>query len=550
MCSSAQTEMNKIGQAHGSFITFKNKFILMKKIFTSILMLAIALTFNACSKLDLGPEDYYGSENFWETPSQVDGAMVGLHAQLRGYQFTIYTLGELRGGSLREGTSFTGSASLNSASVIRQDIRESSPGISGWAGFYGPIFQVNNFIFQVEQASYLTSEDKAYYLGQAYGLRAYYYFHLYRTFGRVPLAIEPKVITNTPSTSKDAYLARSKTEKETLDFIKSDIDKSVGSFAGNYTSKSQKAQWSLGATQMLKSEVYLWSAKVKMDGQAPTTTASDLTIARTALEEVIPKYSLQPSFANVFNSASVASSKGNNEIIFAIRYQQGEATNNYSQFVYAVTDVTTGYVDEKGAPIAADPLKVAGGGTIIRYEYKNDLYTKYDAADTRANVTFLNFNKGSIHAVNLRKFLGVIVEGARSFSDDFPVYRLADAYLMLAEVKNKQGQDPSVEMNIVRQRAYSPAAAPAFVNGSFEQNELAIFEERGKEFVAEGKRWYDLRRMQDAAGEPLAFRKDLPLVGVLDRATETHKVLWPIDRSTLTNDETLKDDQNAGYPGT
>lgn len=522
----------------------------MKKLLISIIALALTLTFNACKKLDLGPEDYYGSENFWETPAQVDGAMVGLHAQLRGFQFTIYTLGEMRGGTLKEGTSFTGTASLNSASVVRQDIRESSPGLSGWAGLYGPIFQVNNFIYQVEKAGFLTEADKAYYLGQAYGLRAYYYFHLYRTFGRVPLAKEPQAITNLPSTSKDAYLARTKTEKETLDFIKSDVEKSVSSFAANYTSKSQKAQWSLGATQMLKAEVYLWSAKVKIDGQVPAGTETDLATARAALEEVIPKYSLQANFANVFNTASAAASKGNNEIIFALRFQQGEATNNYSQFVYAATDVTTGYVDEKGAPILPDPLKVAGGGTIIRYEYKNELYTKYEAADSRANATFLNFNKGTVHAVNLRKFLGVIVDGARSFSDDFPVYRLADAYLMLAEVKNKQGQDPSAEINLIRQRAYSPAAAPAFVSGSFEQNELAIFEERGKEFVAEGKRWYDLRRMQDASGDPLVFRKDLPLVGVLDRTTEAHKILWPIDRGTLTSDETLKNDQNPGYAGT
>lgn len=521
----------------------------MKKILICIITLGLTLTFNGCSKLDLEPEDFFGSENFWKTTQQVDGAMVGLHAQLRGLQFTIYTLGELRGGTLREGTSFTGTASLNSASVIRQDIRESSPGIFGWAGFYGPIFQVNNFINQVEQASFLTPIDKAYYLGQAYGLRAYYYFHLYRTFGRLPLALEPKSITNTPTTAKDAYLPRTKTEKETLDFIKSDVDKSVSNFAGNYTSKFQKGQWSLGASQMLKSEVYLWSAKVQIDGQAPTTTAADLTTARAALEEVIPKYSLQSNFANVFNSASVAASKGNNEIIFAIRYQQGEATNNYGQFIYAITDPLAGYVDDKGLAIEpADPLRVAGGGTIIRYEYKYDLYAKYETADARANVTFLNFNKGTIRATNLRKFLGVIVEGARNFSDDFPVYRLAEAYLMLAEVKNKQGQDPSTEINIVRKRAY--ATAPIFLRGSFEQNELAIFEERSKEFVGEGKRWYDLRRMQDASMSPLVFRKDLPLVGVLDRGTEAHKVLWPIDRGTLTSDETLKDDQNVGYPGT
>ena len=524
----------------------------MKNIYKSVLSIVLILTFSACQKLDLAPEDYFASESFWKTPSQVDGAMIGLHNQLRGFQFTFFTLGELRGGALREGTSFTGTASLNSASVIRQDIRESSPGISGWAGFYGPIFQVNNFIFQVEKSTYLTAADKSYYLGQAYGLRAYYYFHLYRTYGRVPLALEPKVITNTPVTSQDAYLPRAKTEKETLDFIKSDVNKSVTNFAANYTTKLQKAQWSLGASQMLQSEVYLWSAKVKVDGAAPTPTASaaDLAIARTAAEQVIGKFTILSSFANVFKSASISSSRGNSEIIFALRYQQGEATNSYGQFIYAITDPLSGYVDDKGVAIpSSDPLQVAGGGTIIRYEYKYDLYAKYDVTDTRANATFLNFNKGTLKAVNLRKFIGTFVEGARSFSDDFPIYRLADAYLILAEIKNKQGQSPATEINIIRTRAHG-TAAPLFVSGTFEQNELAIFDERGKEFVAEGKRWYDLLRMQDASGQPLVFRRDLPLVGVLNSATEAHKVLWPIDRSTLASDETLKNDQNAGYPGT
>ena len=526
----------------------------MKKIVLGFALLTLSLTFNACDNLDLVPEDYYASGSFWKTPSQVDGAMVGLHNQLRNYQFTLYTLGELRGGTLRTGTSFTGSSSLNSSNIISQDIRESATGISSWAGVYAAIFQVNNFIYQVEKADYLVAADKSYYLGQAYGLRAFYYFQLYRTYGRIPLAKEPKVAISTPATAQDAYLPRTATEKETLDFIKEDIEKSVTNFAGIYTTKMQKAQWSLAATQMLKGEVYLWSAKVKIDGANPTTTVADLITARAAIEAIIPKYSLQSSFANVFNSAATSSIKGNNEIIFALRYGQGEATNNYSQFIYQMSDGLTSYVDDKGVAIpSADPLKVNGGGTIIRYEYKYDLYAKYDAADTRANVTFLNFNKGAVKATNLRKFIGTVVEGARSFSDDFPVYRLAEAQLMLAEIKNKQGQDPSAEINAIRTRAYAGGGgtAPVFVNGSFEQNEIAIFNERQKEFVAEGKIWYDLRRMQDASGNPLAFRKDLNLVGVLDNiAGQNHKLLWPIDLSTLNSDETLKGQQNPGYSGT
>lgn len=526
----------------------------MKKILIGFALLTLSITFNACDKLDLAPEDFYASESFWKTPSQVDGAMIGLHLQLRSNQFTLFTLGELRGGTLKDGTSFTG-VSLNASPVILQNLRESDPGISNWAGLYGPIFQVNNFIYQVEKADYLPVADKSYYLGQAYGLRAFYYFQLYRTYGRVPLAKEPKVAISTPTTSADAYLPRTATEKETLDFIKEDVNKSVANFSGDYTTKMQKAQWSLAASQMLQAEVYLWSAKVKIDGAAPATTTADLAIARAAVEAVIPKYTLQTSFANVFNSAATAAIKGNSEIIFTVRFGFGEATNNFSQFIYAIADVgkLAGYVDEKGVAIPAnDPLKINGGGTLNRYEYKYELYQKYEAADTRANVTFLNFNKDAVHATNLRKFIGTIVDGARSFTDDVPVYRLSDAILMLAEIKNKQGQNPSGEINQIRTRAYAGGGgvAPVYANGTFEQNELAIFAERQKEFVAEGKIWYDLRRMQDASGKPLASRIDLPLVGVL-KATEDYKLLWPIDLTTLTSDQTLGPDaQNPGYKGT
>lgn len=38
------------------------------------------------------------------------------------------------------------------------------------------------------EADYMTEEEKAYYLGQAYGLRAFYYFGLYRTYGTLPRA--------------------------------------------------------------------------------------------------------------------------------------------------------------------------------------------------------------------------------------------------------------------------------------------------------------------------------------------------------------------------
>lgn len=526
---------------------------MMRKLFLSIAIASAFALNTGCSQfdLDLAPEDYFASGSFWKNADQVNGAMVGLHAQLRGYQNTFWHLGEIRGGTFRTGTGFTGTSTLNSQGLITQDIRESSPGYSSWANLYSAIFQVNNFIYQVESASYLADEQKGYFLGQAYGIRAFYYFHLYRTYGRVPIVTEPKVAISTPTSAEEAYTARSTTEKETLDFIKAEVDKSIQNFNNDFTIKSQKGQWSLAATQMLKSEVYLWSAKVSIDGQAPNNVNADLQQAKSAVETVIPRFTLQSNFANVFNSSSVPASKGNNEIIFAIRYQVGESTNGlFPAFIYAQTDNLNGFVDHDGNAVGNDPLQIASSGTLIRYEYKVDLYDTYDKADQRANATFLNLNKETNRAAVLRKYLGTFVNGVRTYADDYPVYRLAEAYLILAEIKNKLGEDPTAEIMMVRNRAYT-GSAPQFVNGTFEQNELAIFYERSKEFVAEGKRWYDLRRMQDGAGTALVFRTDLPLLGVLqDIPGQNHKVLWPIDLGTLTADPKLQGNQNPGYEGT
>ena len=522
----------------------------MKKILIYGVVIVSLIAYTGCKKLDLGPEDYYASGNFWKTTAQVDGAMTGLHAGLRNYAFTFYIFGEMRGGLLKTGTGATGTSSLNSGTYINQDIRESNPGVSSWGQLYSALVQVNNFIYQVENAGFLSDADKKYYLGQAYGMRAYYYFHLVRAYGRVPLVTEPTVVIKTPKSQTEAFIPRSKTEKETFDLIKSDIDKSVSNFNGNYTTKGNKGQWSLAATQMLKSEVYLWTAKVDMDKAAPTNTAGDLAIAKTAVEEIIPKYSLQSNFADVFSYDK----KGNSEIIFALRYLQGEANNNFSQFLYQQSDPMGNFIDKNGTVLSGDPLNIAGGSAIIRYEYKYTFYQQFDANDTRADKTFFPFYKAPVtdatSFILLRKFLGTVVNNNRAFADDIPIYRLAGAYLLLAEIKNKLGQDPGNEINLVRKRAYGGTipAGKEFVNGTFEQNELAILWERSKELVGENTRWYDLRRMQDAVGKPLAFRIDLPLVGVLDESTDKHKLILPIDRNTLNQDETIE--QNPDYAGT
>ena len=64
----------------------------------------------------------------------------------------------------------------------------------------------------------------------------------------------------------------------------------------------------------------------------------------------------------------------------------------------------------------------------------------------------------------------------------------------------------------------------------------AILQERKFEFLGEGKYWYDLRRF----GNQYVFSR----TGL--SAQEAYKLLWPIDRASLTNNRALK--QTVGYP--
>ncbi len=513
----------------------------MKKIKYFILAGLFALVAFSCQKsLELAPEDYFGDGNFWQNESQVTNFMVGIHKQLRDNQFMLLRLGEMRGGIYsnidRQNTS------LNELPIIEQRIDENSTGVTSWAGLYGPILQLNLFIQKVSEITFLTDAKKNYFLGQAYGLRAFYYFHLLRTYGGVPLRLEPEVLNG----NTDPVLLRKarSTEAETLTTIKSDLTKSIG-FFGTAASPAEKSQWSPKASLMLKGEVMLWSAKVY-------GTTADLAEAKSALN-AISGNSLMPSFANAFAFGQ----KNNAEIIFALRYQVGEAEmSGVSQYLYSTFNFDNLHYKDSLAsgPLLVDPLVIAATNSqqiIQRYGYTFELFKSYNIKDKRRDATFYDYYRVTKvpYSINIRntalvKFLGTINANKRYFSDDWPIYREADRLLMLAEIANAEGSDPSSYIKLIRDRAFAGADPTPFVNSSKDNNELAIFSERVKEFVHEGKTWYDLRRMKYGS-DPLVFKSTNHPYGVLSKTTQSFMILWPIDKAIWTNDPTVN--QTPGY---
>lgn len=497
----------------------------------------------SCDSLDLTPKDYYGTEHFWNNTAQVEGYMTGLHIDLREKYQMFYLLGEARGGTSKSGTSFIGTSINESSPIKTNTFSKHLTGISNWYGLYGNIMNVNLLIEKVESGcEFLSDDDKGYLLGQAYGLRAFYYFYLYRTFGGLPIVTEAKVMDGV--TDAEVLYKERSSAKATFDFIKSDIIKSEQSFAGNDLIRKEKGMWSLYATLMLKAEIYLWSAKVTTEDQAPD--ANDVQVAKKSLEALIGKFSLLPRFADVF----AYDNKGNDEIIFSVRFEDGEKTNWIENFIYSGS-LKGQFFDEAGNELY-DPLDAKGTG-LLRHEYKWGLFASMDDDDSRKEATFLGcYNEDKTPAgIVLRKFMGIVnSNGNRSYCDDYVVYRYADVLLMMAEVQNLLGGDVASFINDVRQRAYGSKydeQIHAYRNAAFGANELAILKERDREFVSEGKRWFDVVRLQGDDRKPLAFSDaanyDDP--GALLKVDEAYKLLWPIDIETLNTDPKLKN--NPGY---
>ena len=256
----------------------------MRKIIYTLGVLIIVIFANiSCDdKLDLAQIEYYGRGNFWITLSQTEAYVNGIHLDLRSTNFTRkFLMGEARGGLQKIGTSSQGLSTYND--IIKGNlISADNPGLSSWGGLYGNIFDCN-LVIQMVEGSEIHKKNKEkvdVLLGQTYGIRALYYFTLYRAYGGVPLVRRVKVLDGQVSPT-DLYTGRS-TPKTVMDSIKSDIQKSLEYF-GTYQDSGpiNNVMWSKVASQMLAAEIYLWSAKVSLGDQKPA--ADDLSKAENYL---------------------------------------------------------------------------------------------------------------------------------------------------------------------------------------------------------------------------------------------------------------------------
>jgi hypothetical protein len=488
----------------------------------------------SCSKKldEVVPQDTISKDQALKDPNAARTLYHGVYGLFRSYAGTFYQLGEMRSDLWVDGL-FTESVEGGLQNLYRHNISRLNVPFANWGGFYNLIYNFNNVIRIIPQTT-LPNAEKDRILAEVYGLRAYVYYTMVRTWGDVPLNIEPvESITNAAET----YKARTPAA-DVIKQIKSDIEQSLQLFGPNNTLPSPKrVYWSRVASLVLKGDVYIWTGTHMGSGQL------DLTTAKNALQEVRnlqgANLDLQANYVDIFDPTK---KNNNKEIIFAINYELQQAQMGmFGSFLVNTIQATTLSFAQAPTPTVSSVYPYVNGANRVGFNQAMITRLTSGPADQRiANSFRIMYSTAPPHPIRgvlLTKYIGTTTGTSQIYNNDFPIYRYADVLLLLAEAKTKLGESPSAEINAIRQRAYGVVYTP-YVSGSMQENMNAILEEYLREFIAEGKRWWALRR----AGDAYVYANINP---TYFSPTSAAKFLLPLSQGMLTADPLLT--QTAGY---
>lgn len=479
--------------------------------------------------LESQPESNAIYEIFWEKEDNARSVLDGVYSQFRGHGLTMWQMGELR-------SDMWGGKGIETPSeqdIFTNNINTTTVPFKNWGDWYKILHYVNDFIKNAPNAPFSNTKELDNMLAQMHGIRAYIYYTLLKSWGDVPIVLEPLQSVNDLVVLKTPRAPKVKVMEQ----IKKDIERSLELFEGNESFYNARVYWSKMATLTLKGDVYIWSGKVLAGG------ADDYREAKKALTQVTG-YTLVP-YANLWG----INNENNSEFIFTLDYKKDEATHYFGRTTARNGDVDTKFDDKKRKIssflyVNGNNFYAPSNKTLQLIDEVSDLRRQTFVrvyADTLTNHIPFAINNPSYIGSIFNKFVGRNDLGIIHNENNVPIYRYADVLLLLAEAKNNLTEDPSVEINMVRQRAYGDnyvVGTHAYVNASQAANAKAILDERYKEFIGEGKRWWDLLR----AGENFVYDEVASMTG---KEAVKKNIYLPITSEMIADDDTLK--QTEGY---
>lgn len=303
----------------------------MKRIFFSFIvwfLLAVA----ACNdnRLDIAPLNILTADQVLQNESAITAYMASLYNALPMEDHLFFAGGN--GNRLANNTD----EAISCFTDERNGIGDGT--WTSWWG-YSHVRNVNDLIEKLPQAS-LNEENKQRLLGEAYFIRAYYYFAMVKRYGGVPIIKNVQYFTG--DNIAELQVPRNR-EAEVYDFIASDLDSAALLLEENNLSGRATRQASLA----LKSRAMLYAASsaqygnVQLDGiiGIPASRADEYwEAAYQAAEAIITSetnalYNKAPD-DKVRNFQDLFLDEENNpEVILARHYSYPDKTHGYDNWV-------------------------------------------------------------------------------------------------------------------------------------------------------------------------------------------------------------------------
>lgn len=220
---------------------------------------------------------------------------------------------------------------------------------------------------------------------------------------------------------------------------------------------------------------------------------------------------------------------------FTSNFQYGNAGNKEILFRLVEGPATFGY-DRAGLfPLYSPglPYRRSTGATGNGQTWVNpDLVNAYEPTDVRAGMLKEQFAGSAGKVVTfLMKFSTDTLQAANPFVV-YPMLRLSEAYLISAEADARDGIVNVTRYNQLREKRNLPAKnAGDFANANSFLNEIEW--ERRREFVGEGLRWQDMKRL----GKAVSF--------LASKGQEEGRLFMPFPNSERNRNPKLE--QNDGY---
>ncbi len=448
----------------------------------------LVLSGMSCTKLlDIPPQNKLTFEQFWQSREQAVAALGGIYSNMGStrWDFKNGNLSEkgvspvecyVYWGDLRGEILSMNQGKLTSLQLDKENIDQfvASPNdiLTRYTQFYKIINQANQAIKNIPKIMSkdpsFTQTEQTQLMGEAYFLRAYAYFWLVRAFKEVPLVLEPS-----ESDQQDYNIPKSPADTLLRQIVK-DLTLAKQSlpvwYANNQYNRSRATQYT---AMTVLADVYLWMA----------ATGSDKTLNNEYYDKVITncdavinssKYFLIPGvdYGDIFllgnTEEAIFETYSNSLLNNQVNNLKSWFGTPYFMVSYSVDALFTTEVlpDYRGYLFPTGPVPLPGSK--VSYDESTRNVLKYNSATNDARWIFYRYPD-----VLFMKAEAI----AHRYVDDIEKLKLA-----------------SDLVNQVRKRAYGVTNFTRVAASSTFEMDNVILDERGREFIAEGKRWFDLVR--------------------------------------------------------